>query len=427
MIRPPVALWPLLLALALCLLLPTSCEGEYFVTPYVTPSPSPSATESIVEGDESLLRSLIDGPEPTAETVNQVLKSIARNGGLPLRSATGGWLFACNCGVGSWNLAGDFNNWIPQAMNNKGPLHWLEIEIDAPEEAGYKFTDGAADWIADPWARRYVYDDNGELSLVRADSAHLERIPCFGPEQGLAERFLRVWVPAGGAFDRILFAHDAQNLFDPEAIWGGWRLQDSLPADVLVAGLDNSADRLEEYTHTQDDIGLGSIGGSGDAYADLVELTVRPYIDEHYGPGDVYGLLGSSLGGLISLHIALRHPGRYDFVASMSGTLGWGRIGLANQTIIEQYQGAGHGATAIYLDSGGAATTCVDSNGDGIWNDNADTADNYCENQQMRDVLTSLGYQFEVDLWHWHEPGASHNETAWGQRVFRPLQIFAGM
>ena len=45
-------------------------------------------------------------------------------------------------------------------------------------------------------------------------------------------------------------------------------------------------------------------------------------------------------------------------------------------------------------------------------------------NLQLRDVLTKIGYTFEADLWHWHEQDAPHNEYAWAERVFRPLELF---
>jgi hypothetical protein len=42
----------------------------------------------------------------------------------------------------------------------------------------------------------------------------------------------------------------------------------------------------------------------------------------------------------------------------------------------------------------------------------------------MRDVLLSIGYTTGVDMAHWFEPDAPHNEAAWAARVFRPLDIF---
>lgn len=307
-------------------------------------------------------------------------------------------------------------------MTCEDGLCWIVREI--AESGGYKFTDGT-DWVADPWARAYTYDDFGEMSLVLPDAPHLERFPEV-EGAGLSARTVRVWVPDGTP-THVLYVHDGQNLFDPSAFYGGWRLQESVPAGTMLVGIDNTAARMDEYTHVQDDIDGTWYGGAGDAYAALVQDTVRPLIDAVYGEPPIVGTMGSSLGGLIAFHVADRHPGEYRFAASLSGTMGWGSIGADNETMIRRYAAAGHRGTALYLDSGGYGTTCADGDGDGTNDDDVDSADNYCENAQMRDVLASAGYAFDVDLWHWHEPYAEHNEAAWADRAWRPMEIFAGL
>jgi predicted alpha/beta superfamily hydrolase len=148
-----------------------------------------------------------------------------------------------------------------------------------------------------------------------------------------------------------------------------------------------------------------------------------------YGAASTVGLLGSSLGGLISLHIADLYPERYDMVISMSATLGWGSRALNNPTMIEIYEAKGRRPFAIYLDSGGGdgGMACVDADMDGIKDDNPAASDNYCENVQMRDTLAAIGHEFGVDLWHWFMPGAAHNEGAWGERMELPLSLFMGL
>jgi predicted alpha/beta superfamily hydrolase len=267
--------------------------------------------------------------------------------------------------------------------------------------------------------------DDTAMSLVAPPDAHLDRQYLVEGE-GLAPRSLHLWIPAGPP-THVVYAQDGQNLFDPDAFWGGWRLQESVPDGMLVVGIDNTADRFDEYTHVPDQIDGSWYGGEGDAYAAYVQDTVRPLVDAVYGEPATVGLLGSSLGGLISLHVADRYPGEYAFAASMSGTLGWGSIGADNETILARYAAAGHRSTALYLDSGGGYTSCADADSDGTNDDDATATDNYCETAQMRDVLAAEGYAFEVDLWHWWEPGAEHDEAAWADRVSRPLEIFAGL
>lgn len=347
----------------------------------------------------------------------------ARAGGWPAETAEG-WLFVCpDC---RWpRVAGDFDGWAGTALTEERGFSWALV-ADVPPDSGYKFTDGAR-YEADPWARSLIYDDLGELSLIAPARARIDRVPGF-TGGGLEARAIRIWVPEG-EIGRTIFVHDGQNLFDPAAIWGGWRLQDSLPPGVMAVGIDNTAARMDEYTHVADDIsGDGSgeiVGGQAAAYAGIV-ADVRAYVADHYGEPGPVGLMGSSLGGLVSLYLARHDPDAWGFAASLSGTAGWGSIGLHNPTIIELMRESGHQGVPIYLDSGGDGS-CYDGDGDGIEDDDPNASDNYCENLQLRDTLEAAGYTHDVDLWHWWEPGAPHNEAAWAERVWRPLELFAGI
>lgn len=376
--------------------------------------------EQLALDQESFQALLQDG----ASDLEAVLNGIANGSGFPLEAPDGEYWFACLCEGSGWMLAGDHEGWSGQAMTEEsGGLWWIKVPVEEPDGSLYKFTNGS-DWIADPLARRYGYDEYGEHSLVRASAAHLERRVDIGG-RGLQGRELRIWVPQDGAFTHTLFAHDGQNLFDPEATWGGWRLQDSVPGDMLVVGIDNTSARMDEYTHTTDTLYGEEYGGLGDDYADLVELDIRPMIEAAYGEAEVTGVMGSSLGGLISLHIAHRHEGAYDYAASLSGTLSWGSFEQHNPTMIELYEAAGHRSTAVYVDSGGYGD-CVDSDGDGL-QDDGEGADNYCPAVQMAGTLEAVGYTWEQDLWHWWEEGAEHTEYAWAERVWRPLAVFESL
>lgn len=321
-------------------------------------------------------------------------------------------------------VAGDFDEWMGTQLLQDDGFAYFVLPFDEGDR--YKLKGGDV-FVADPWARSYEYDENGEITFVTPPAeAHLERWPIV-EGAGLAPRTVRVWVPAEAA-THVLYVHDGQNLFDPEAFFGGWRLQESAPPAMLLVGIDNTVDRMDEYTHVEDDIGGGDLlGGQGDAYAELVREVVRPLVDGRYGEPPVVGTMGSSLGGLISLHLALQDSGDYAFAASLSGTLGWGSIGAANETMIERYAAAGLQPFAIYLDSGGGGITCEDADADGTDDDDPDAADNYCETIQMRDVLIAEGWEEDVDLFHWYEPDAEHDEAAWAARVFRPLDLFAAV
>ncbi|HEU4537778.1 MAG TPA: alpha/beta hydrolase-fold protein [Polyangiaceae bacterium] len=338
-------------------------------------------------------------------------------------------------------VAGDFNNWTPgagpmtRAISGLGFFYRVVTFATLPTGASaYKFVRGGV-YSADPSARRYGYDSFGEFSLLSHDPqrSHLERWPGFGAGSAtFAKRPLLVYVPpAGGtpgASLPVLYMHDGQNLFDPGAFGGGWGVQSRFDAAIaagsarraFVVGVPNSAARFDEYTPSVDSIdGIGTVGGKGDAYVTFLANHIKPFIDGRYPTlrdRANTAVLGSSLGGLISLYAARQRPDVFGFAGSMSGTCGWGSIGAHNPTIIELYQQKL--SVELYLDNGGDdGGGCFDADGDGLRDDNHQADDNFCENVDMRQRLLALGWREGTDLTYRVTLGAQHNEAAWGARM----------
>ena len=343
-------------------------------------------------------------------------------------------------------VSGDFNGWNPDAepierVPETDLYYGLVQEGLFGDRSQYKFVfddAGEGDWIADPHARRYEHDLYGEISIVRggAGQGHLERYHEFEASALGNLRTIRLYIPPGYDLGRaathpVLYMHDGQNLFDPEAFWGGWRMDEHLDSlitsgeiePLIVVGIDNTLDRIDEYTHVEDIIDETGIRYGGDAplYLDFLVNELKPFVDARYrtrAGRDDTGLFGSSLGGIVSLWAAFAHRETFSRVGGMSSTLGWGSIGLDEETVIEIAAGSPKLDGRIYLDSGGGVYgDCVDGDDDGIWDDNPSATDNYCTNLQMAVVLQEGGYEPGVDYLYLHDPGAPHNEAAWSERV----------
>ena len=243
----------------------------------------------------------------------------------------------------------------------------------------------------------------GKVSVVEAiDSPQLKN-----------RRALRIYLPPGydqSPFKRypVIYMHDGQNLFDARTAAYGeeWRIDetiDSLVAsgkmlEVIVVGIDNTADRIAEYTPCCDPK-YG--GGKLDAYSSFITDTVKPWVDARYrtlvDPAHT-AIMGSSLGGLASVLIAQRRPDIFGMSAGLSGSFWWnGRN--ATHTV------AARVPVRFYLDAG--------TRDDGL-----------DDTRLMRDALTARGYIEGIDL-HFHvAEGAAHNEKAWAARVDKPLRWF---
>lgn len=370
--------------------------------------------------------------DPTLDSVlaelrtdrDTTLRRYANEGtGWPLRVSDGVLFVTTDTSLD--RIAGSFTGWTPVAVTRDEGFSWY-LGTPVPGNR-YKFTtaDGSR-WVADPWSRGYAFDENGEISVFEPTGRHLERF--FGVTDGVVTaRNLQVLVPAE-PITHVVYAHDGQNLYGiPTAILGGWKLEESAPPGMLVVGIENTPARYEDYGPSQD-LREGVLRGGGAAhYAEFIRSTVRPMVRRLWGEPGPVAVMGSSMGGVISLYIALVQPGEWDMAISLSGALDWGSRNLTNPTIVDLYRDAGHGSTPIYLDSGGTGGTCQDTDGDGLRDDDPTEADSFCVNNQMRDLLADNGYTFDVDLWHWWEPNALHNEPAWAARVWRPLGHFAAM
>jgi hypothetical protein len=376
--------------------------------------------------DEEVARLVIEGEV----SVEEGMHAIAWSDGFPVKTTKGTYLFLFPTDYTGWGWAGTMNKWTPVPMEERKGLAWIEMEIPDPEGQRYKFVHNTT-WLHDPMARSYMYDEFGENSYVRppTDSFRLDRWPALESE-GLAARDLRVYVPAGEGPWPVLYAQDGQNLFDPSAYYGGWRLQEAvgrLGEDILVVGIDHGGeDRMDEYAHTTDTYGGAPIGGKGDDYVALVHGVIRPHIQETYATKKPTGVMGSSMGGLISLYIAHEHPNTYDYAASLSGSLWFGTLEENNPTMQELWTDDGVLPVRVYVDSGGGdgGDGCNDRDGDGYTEDDPNNTDSYCINRQFADALSVAGFAFNEDLFHWHEPGAEHNEAAWSARIDQPLRLF---
>lgn len=330
----------------------------------------------------------------------------------------------------SLSIAGDFNAWatgdvvLEQAETGLG--FYVAIVPLAHEDATglYKIVRDGDVFFADPHARRFGWDELGEYSMIAPDPArsHHERWPDFDLGVGdLAPRDVTVWLPAGALEASslpLLVMHDGQNLFAPDAAFGGWRVGPTLEAaiaagdvrPVIVVGVDNTPDRMDEYTHVPDDLGGMLVGGRAAEYADFLVDGVLPFVVERYpvsGARQDTAVLGSSLGGLVSLYIAWTWPDRFGHAGSMSGTVGWGSFGADADTVLDLFGREPPVGLRVYLDTGGSeGPGCPDGD-----------SDNYCDNVAFAEGLRALGWHDEADLLYRWEPDAPHNEAAWAARL----------
>jgi pullulanase len=251
---------------------------------------------------------------------------------------------------------------------------------------------------------------------VAGDVRTLERV---ASPQLRNERTLWVYLPPSYRHDParrypVLYLHDGQNVFDPTTAFSGeWGADEAAEAlahdkrlEVIMVAIANNADRMKEYS---------PFGGAendhtplAEPYADFIVKTVKPLIDERFrtlADRAHTGILGSSMGGLISLYAALAHPDTFGFVGAMSPSF-W----YAGFQMYDWVKARSAPPMRIYIDVGDNEVGESPSGVEGFVRDTF----------AMGDVLRTRGHEVRVVVGE----GADHSEAAWARRFPAALEWF---
>jgi predicted alpha/beta superfamily hydrolase len=241
------------------------------------------------------------------------------------------------------------------------------------------------------------------------------------------ERDVVVFLPPGyeDAPERrypVLYLHDGQNLFEPETAFvkgEHWRVGETATAlieagtiePLIIVGIYNTGrERINEYTHTFD---RRRGGGDADSYARLVREELKPFVDATYHTltDRVHTAIGgSSLGGLVTLYIGLKHPDVFGGLAVLSPSVWWDR-----RSILKEVRRAVPPRPRIWLDMG-----TRESRGEGSARKVVDDV------RLLKSGLEKAGWKDGVDLHYEEIEGGTHSERAWGDRFGRVLEwLFA--
>ncbi len=219
----------------------------------------------------------------------------------------------------------------------------------------------------------------------------------------------------------VLYMHDGQNLFDAGSSFIGveWNVDETVNRmaeagqvqPVIVVGIYNTSDRVFEYTPATD---RARGGGGANLYADFLVNELKPFIDDNYRtlPDRANtGVMGSSLGGLVSLYLAWEYPNVFSKVGAMSTSYGW-----ANEHILRFVEGKSRprGLT-VWIDMG-TAEDSTDRDGDEV-------PDILSQHRRFRDILMEKGFDLGRTLRFVEDEGAVHNERAWASRFPQALEF----
>lgn len=218
----------------------------------------------------------------------------------------------------------------------------------------------------------------------------------------------------------VLYMQDGQNLFDRGTSYSSeWRVDETMQRlsreglEAIVVGIPNAGgQRLAEYGPF-DDPYHGA--GRANQYLDFLAETVKPLVDRDFRtlPGREHtGILGSSMGGLVSLYAFFHRPHLFGLAGVMSPSL-W----FADHAIFDFVESAPFNEGRLYMDVG--TRELGDRQGDG-----ADRSRRYYGSvRRMKRLLVHKGYRPQHTLLVIEDKWAAHNEDAWANRLPAALRF----
>jgi predicted alpha/beta superfamily hydrolase len=205
----------------------------------------------------------------------------------------------------------------------------------------------------------------------------------------------------------VLYAHDGQNMFDTATSYAGeWGADESAETlalrglEAIIVAIPNmGTERMAEYAPFP---GAESrMIARGQLHAAFVKYTLKPMIDGRYRtlPDRVHtGLIGSSMGGLLSLYTGMLYPETFGFVGAMSPSVWFG--GWAVTDWLREHRNPG---VRVWVDMGS-------EEGDGM----------LLGAQWVADLLKAQGNDVKLVI----AAGARHDEAAWRVRFPQVLEWF---
>ncbi len=266
------------------------------------------------------------------------------------------------------------------------------------------------------------------------------------PSKFIPPRQVDIWLPPGfspddGSRYPVIYMHDGQNLFDPEHAFIGvdWGIDPALTRLIrkkaiqppIVVGIWNTPNRIGDYMPEDafqtaesqqllrdylsdrwpDDI----ITIMGNAYLAFIVRELKPWVDDHFPTlpqAEHTSIMGSSMGGLISLYALCQYPQVFGGAACLSNA--WH---LGEDFLLDYFQLnlPGPQTHKLYLDMGGHESRSPDSNTSLIYFHKA-----------MRQAAKNAGYTEGKNLLTAIYKSHTHSETDWRRRVHIPLKFLLG-
>jgi predicted alpha/beta superfamily hydrolase len=222
----------------------------------------------------------------------------------------------------------------------------------------------------------------------------------------------------------VVYFLDGQNMFDASRAAFGteWKADETAkalanrnpPLRLILVAIDNSQERMSEYTPVQDKVGDSVVGGQAEKYLTFITQEIKPWIDSEFATDprpESTAIAGSSLGGLFALFAAFQKPDVFGRAISMSPSLFWGK-------------------EAMLEDCKRSVQNTWNSPKQRLWIDMGTEEGNTPEAKERNVTLTKtyvklleVRYSERFEIGTTIAEGARHHESAWADRLPQALRF----
>lgn len=272
-------------------------------------------------------------------------------------------------------------------------------------------------------------------TVPQVSTGRLEFYPEFQSKH-ITPRNVTVWLPEGyqvGEPCDVLYMHDGQMLFDATTTWNHqeWQVDEVMGRLIaegkvrrcIVVGIDNTRNRLNDYfpSRCYEKVPEGERAGvdvsqyKGDEYLRFLVEEVKPFIDNRYKPlttREHTFVMGSSMGGLISLYALCNYPEVFGGAACMSTHLSMNFFDPKFKS--ELWAEGLRDYVKEHLPSANSALLYMDGG-------TVELDDTYRPYQnKLNAVISGLGWDSAHFVYYLFE-GHKHMETYWAERLDQPF------
>ncbi|MFD1930361.1 alpha/beta hydrolase [Nonomuraea mangrovi] len=225
---------------------------------------------------------------------------------------------------------------------------------------------------------------------------------------------------AAGPYPLVVL-HDGQHVFAGAGLEPSWRVDETLDdligrgllPPLVAVGVANAGDqRGNEYSHEVPYPRDPNGSCRGELYERFLVEELLPLVRERYaitGDPGATAVMGSSMGGLVSYHLAFRRPDVFGLAAVLSPFLVFVDPETLEETPVFR-RFPGRGPNRIWIDIGGMEGLIMVK-----------------PVRELVGHLIGVGYGPDEDLRYRHEPSAPHHEDAWAGRAGSALLHLFGV